>query len=120
MKSFFWKFVLCIVPVLLGTWATYRAYSNYTEGLPGGFKLGVDLVGGTILQYEIDVRKQDQKDTEGKRLIKLFSVPDKKTGQFHEPIPSQGFFCWCGLDHEQDFWKFDADCNISARTLGVT
>jgi SecD/SecF fusion protein len=62
MKSFFWKFVLCIVPVLLGAWATYRAWSNYNEGLPGGFKLGVDLVGGTILQYEVDMRKQLQEE----------------------------------------------------------
>jgi preprotein translocase subunit SecD len=62
MKSFFWKFVICIVPVLLGAWATYRAWSNYNEGLPGGFKLGVDLVGGTILQYEVDMRKQLQEE----------------------------------------------------------
>jgi SecD/SecF fusion protein len=62
MKSFFWKFVLCIVPVVLGAWVTYRAWTNYNEGLPGGFKLGVDLVGGTILQYEVDMRKQLQEE----------------------------------------------------------
>jgi SecD/SecF fusion protein len=62
MKSFFWKFVLCIVPVVLAAWVTYRAWGNYSEGLPGGFKLGVDLVGGTILQYEVDMRKQLQEE----------------------------------------------------------
>jgi len=33
---------------------TYRAYGRYQEGLAGGFKLGVDLSGGTILVYEVD------------------------------------------------------------------
>src|ERR1700688_4580068 len=57
MKQFFWKFVICIVPCLLAGWVTTRATIGYYNGDSGGFKLGVDLVGGTILVYEIDLRK---------------------------------------------------------------
>src|SRR5207248_8618117 len=35
----------------------------YREGAEGGFKLGSDLVGGTILVYEIDLRKNQDADT---------------------------------------------------------
>ncbi len=64
MKQFFWKFVICIVPCLLAGWATTAATVKYQRGDSGGFKLGVDLVGGTILVYEIDLRKNI--DTENK------------------------------------------------------
>jgi len=57
MKSFFWKFIICLVPCLLAAWATTDATIKYYNGDSGGFKLGVDLVGGTILVYEIDLRK---------------------------------------------------------------
>ena len=42
-----------------------RRRRSSTSAATGGFKLGVDLVGGTILVYEIDLRKQqdDDKDT---------------------------------------------------------
>src|SRR5207253_2524663 len=50
-RKFFWKVVLCVVPVLLAIWAILIAYEQES------FKLGVDLVGGTILVYEIDMRK---------------------------------------------------------------
>jgi SecD/SecF fusion protein len=56
MKSFTWKFVICLLPVLLGTLVVGNAYSRYLKG-EGGFNLGVDLVGGTILVYEIDESK---------------------------------------------------------------
>jgi len=59
MKSFFWKFVLCFAPCVLAGLVTWNAVVKYFEGEPGGFKLGVDLVGGTILVYEIDLRKQE-------------------------------------------------------------
>src|SRR5262245_24213511 len=39
---------------------------KYYAGDSGGFKLGVDLVGGTILVYEIDVRKQQEEDKDSK------------------------------------------------------
>jgi SecD/SecF fusion protein len=58
MKQFFWKFAFCTVPCLLAAWVTADAVVKYKAGASGGFKLGVDLVGGTILVYEIDLRKQ--------------------------------------------------------------
>jgi len=54
MKSFTWKIVLCVVPILIGILVVGRAFSRYENG-EGGFNLGVDLVGGTILVYEVDV-----------------------------------------------------------------
>ena len=57
MKQFFWRFFICVVPCLLAAVATLDATRKYYSGEPGGFKLGVDLVGGTILVYEIDLRK---------------------------------------------------------------
>jgi SecD/SecF fusion protein len=56
MKSFSARIAICVVPMLLAIaavgWASYR----YSEG-QGGYRLGVDLVGGTILVYEIDTSK---------------------------------------------------------------
>jgi SecD/SecF fusion protein len=51
-KQFFWKLALCVVPVLIAAVFSWEAYAN------DRFKLGVDLVGGTIIVYEIDTRKQ--------------------------------------------------------------
>jgi SecD/SecF fusion protein len=60
-RSFFWRTVLCVTPVLLAAWISVSAIIKYQRGeAGGGFKLGVDLVGGTILVYEIDMRKQLQ------------------------------------------------------------
>jgi protein-export membrane protein SecD/preprotein translocase SecF subunit len=56
MRSFTWKIALCVGLVvgslIVNGWA---AYLYVTEGT--GFKLGVDLVGGTILVYEVDKDK---------------------------------------------------------------
>src|SRR5205085_10715238 len=57
MKSFFWKFTLCLLPCFIAAYVTADAVNKYYHGESGGFKLGVDLVGGTILVYEIDFRK---------------------------------------------------------------
>src|SRR4051794_14735354 len=59
MKSYFWKFVICVLPCVLAGWVAIDAFINYQRGEPGFFNLkkGVDLDGGTILVYEIDVRK---------------------------------------------------------------
>src|ERR1022692_921861 len=62
MKSYFWKFVLCLVPCALAAWVSVDAIIKYKEGSSGGFKFGVDLVGGTILVYEIDLRKNQDVD----------------------------------------------------------
>src|SRR5262245_34601356 len=63
MKPFFRRILICLVPVLLSALIVGMATNQYLKG-EGGFKLGVDLVGGTILVYEID---QDKKllDTSG-------------------------------------------------------
>src|SRR5829696_1885638 len=62
MRNFFWKFVICLVPCVLAAWVTTWATIKYYRGDSGGFKLGVDLVGGTILVYEIDLRKNQDTD----------------------------------------------------------
>jgi SecD/SecF fusion protein len=53
MKQFRWKIIVCLIPVLISLFAVSRAYYLYQQG-KGGFRLGVDLVGGTILVYEVD------------------------------------------------------------------
>ena len=65
MKQFFWRLAICILPCILAAVVTTDATMKYYAGEPGGFKLGVDLVGGTILVYEIDLRK-NAGDTESK------------------------------------------------------
>jgi SecD/SecF fusion protein len=57
MKPFFWKIVLCLIPNILAAWVVWHSLNEYAAGT-GGPKLGVDLVGGTILVYEIDPSKQ--------------------------------------------------------------
>src|SRR5579885_294361 len=52
MKSFLGRILVCVVPVLLGIAVCAWAY-QYDK-----FRLGVDLVGGTILVYEVDTSKQ--------------------------------------------------------------
>src|SRR5262245_65902971 len=53
MKRFNWRISICVIPVILAALVVARAYYHYYRG-EGGFKLGVDLVGGTILVYEVD------------------------------------------------------------------
>jgi protein-export membrane protein SecD len=65
MKSFFWKIVICVVPVVLAVLAVMDALATNVVVSP--FKLGVDLRGGTILVYEIDTRKlEERKKTDEK------------------------------------------------------
>src|SRR3954451_17268812 len=56
MRSFFWRLTFCTVPLVLAALVVGLAFRNYYAGR-GGFKLGVDLVGGTILIYEVDLNK---------------------------------------------------------------
>ncbi len=53
MRPYIRKILICVIPVLLALWAIWYAYEH------DRFKLGVDLSGGTILVYEIDLRKQE-------------------------------------------------------------
>jgi SecD/SecF fusion protein len=59
MKPISRRLILVLVILLLGTWVVAQAGVRYARG-EGGFKLGVDLVGGTILVYEVDTEKLDQ------------------------------------------------------------
>jgi SecD/SecF fusion protein len=61
VTNLYWKVVVCLVPILLSIVIVGQATARYNAGR-GGFKLGVDLVGGTILVYEID---PDRKMQEG-------------------------------------------------------
>ncbi|HYV35933.1 MAG TPA: protein translocase subunit SecD [Gemmataceae bacterium] len=63
-KQFFWKIVLCVVPVLIclaiivGGFVHSIQQVDEFAGIPlPRFKIGTDLAGGTILVYEIDSRK---------------------------------------------------------------
>jgi SecD/SecF fusion protein len=55
-QSFTTRILVCVLPVLVGLGIVGWAYSKYDQG-QGGFRLGVDLVGGTILVYEVDTSK---------------------------------------------------------------
>src|SRR5689334_14057340 len=59
MKQFYTRILICLIPLVLGTIVVVRAGMAYWQG-KGGFRLGVDLVGGTILIYEVDVSKFDK------------------------------------------------------------
>ncbi len=56
MKAFRWRLTICLVPLILSALVVGLAFRSYLQG-KGGFKLGVDLVGGTILVYEVDQDK---------------------------------------------------------------
>jgi SecD/SecF fusion protein len=49
--------LICFIPCLIALIIVFRAYQKYEAG-EGGFKLGVDLVGGTILIYEVDQERE--------------------------------------------------------------
>jgi SecD/SecF fusion protein len=67
MKANLNRVILCLVPVVLAAavvgWAAYQ----WEKGR-GGFRLGVDLVGGSILVYEVDTSKQGSEDVKGEDL----------------------------------------------------
>jgi preprotein translocase subunit SecD len=56
MKRFWLRILVCLVPTLISIGVVAWAYNEYQNGR-GGFVLGVDLVGGTILVYEVDESK---------------------------------------------------------------
>lgn len=56
MKRFLVRIIVCLVPTLLSIGVVAWAYNEFDNGR-GGFTLGVDLAGGTILVYEVDPTK---------------------------------------------------------------
>jgi SecD/SecF fusion protein len=64
MKAFRWRLFWCVAPVVvslvvvsIATWNYVRAQQGLSHGTGLNYTLGVDLVGGTILVYEVDVSK---------------------------------------------------------------
>ena len=56
MKAYLGKILICTVPVVIACVIVGWAFYQYRQE-KGGFRLGVDLVGGTILVYQIDPTK---------------------------------------------------------------
>lgn len=56
MKRFTTRILVCLVPTILSLGIVAWAFNQYVSGR-GGFRMGVDLVGGTILVYEVDETK---------------------------------------------------------------
>jgi len=82
-------------------------------------KANVNGVFGTLDEVARAVRSPIAKDPEGKRLIKLFSVPEKNKkspifGQFHTVTG-----CGCGADHATDFKKYETYCERDVLTEAV-
>jgi SecD/SecF fusion protein len=67
MRNFFWRVVICLVPIIAAALVVAGAVMQYDQG-GGGFKLGVDLVGGTNLVYEVDPTKKLQAEYEPEKL----------------------------------------------------
>jgi DNA polymerase len=97
------------------------------DGLPNGqyldplnwhcsaIKANVNGIFGRLDDVASAVRSPIVKDNEGKRLIKLFSLPDRSAkgqGRFHEIYTT----CWCGLDHYPDFLAFGEYCKNDVMT----
>jgi SecD/SecF fusion protein len=59
MRRFLTRILVCLLPVLVSGVVVAKAVSDYVAGR-GGFRMGVDLVGGTILVYEVDETKMPQ------------------------------------------------------------
>jgi SecD/SecF fusion protein len=61
MSRFTWRITLCSLPIALAILVIAMAYHRYSEG-QGGFKLGVDLAGGTDLTYEVEKKQFSDKN----------------------------------------------------------
>lgn len=58
-RNFRSRTILCLIPTLLATLLIVRAYLKDPDGYTG-FRLGIDLRGGTILVYEVDQEQTKQ------------------------------------------------------------
>ncbi len=65
-RKFLRDSIICFLPLVIALWITFQAYSRFQKG-EGGFKLGVDLVGGETLVYEVDPElTQELRNTSGR------------------------------------------------------
>ncbi|HKA06657.1 MAG TPA: protein translocase subunit SecD [Gemmataceae bacterium] len=58
-SPFFNRTVICLIPTVIATILVVNAYLKDPDGF-SGFKLGIDLRGGTILVYEVDQELSEQ------------------------------------------------------------
>src|SRR5947209_4530832 len=74
-KTFFWRIVVCLTPLVAAGLIVANAFAagqaeSGAEQPKGGFKLGVDLVGGTTLVYEVDPEKSpDYNEKQANELV---------------------------------------------------
>jgi SecD/SecF fusion protein len=59
VSGLYWRGLFSILPALLAGIVAGQALVSYNNG-QGGFKLGIDLVGGTILVYEVDQERKPE------------------------------------------------------------
>ncbi len=94
-------------------------YLDPTNWWCSAVKANAAGVFGTLDEVARALRSPIAKDPEGKRLINLFSIPDKKTGWFHWPGQVKPAECWCGADHRDDFKRYAAYCDQDVMTEAV-
>src|SRR5438067_6709169 len=70
MKSFSRRIIICLALILFSGLIVGRSGFKYARG-EGGFKLGVDLVGRTILVYEVDEERRRQQEQDNPKLKKF-------------------------------------------------
>jgi SecD/SecF fusion protein len=55
-RNFLFRLIVCLVPTLIATFFVARAFVREADG-NAGFRRGIDLAGGTILVYEVNLEK---------------------------------------------------------------
>ena len=56
-RNFFPRLLICLIPVLLATIFVVMAFRQEFKDPGSGFRRGIDLAGGTILVYEVDLAR---------------------------------------------------------------
>src|SRR5689334_15140625 len=67
LRAFSGRLFVCLTPLVIAGLIVGVAVYKYVV-IGGGFKLGVDLVGGTILVYEIDQNKLSEQARQDPKL----------------------------------------------------